>query len=133
MIELESSIEGKKFSLIDLEDTLKPLGYSIGGGWDYDHGSFDYKIDDEDGYLFLRIPFTAVDGSLDQRGVLVEVREPYVLNHKYEGGLDKQADTNRNALMNQFQEPVEKDAEVDEQYIEIAKQRLKEVEQHLNL
>jgi hypothetical protein len=134
MIELRSNIEGNKFSLIELEEALKPLGYTIGGGWEYDHGSFDYKIDDKDGYMFLRIPFQAIDGALDQKGVLVEIREPYLLNHKYQAGLDEGAKvTNVNALVNQFQEPVDKDSDVPEEYIKTGEELLKEVEQRLRL
>jgi hypothetical protein len=41
MIELSSRLDGTLFKLYELEKTLKPLGYNIGGNWDYDHGSFD--------------------------------------------------------------------------------------------
>lgn len=77
MIELSSSLSGKAFSLSDLEQKLKPLGYSIGGNWDYEHGSFDYKMDDKEGYLFLRLPFKAVNSELDSAGAVVELQQPF--------------------------------------------------------
>ncbi len=52
MIEIPSALEGKTFLLNVLEQELKPLGYVIGGNWDYDHGSFDYKMADDVGYQF---------------------------------------------------------------------------------
>ena len=73
MIEIPSSVEGKQFDLYKLEQKLKPIGYSIGGNWDYDHGAFDYKINDEVGYQFLRLPFSAIDGQLDANNCTVEL------------------------------------------------------------
>ncbi len=91
MIEIPSQLEGRQFDLYKLEQKLKPVGYSIGGSWDYDHGSFDYKISDDGGYQFLRLPFTAVDGQLDARNCTVELGRPFLLNHVYQEELDDHA------------------------------------------
>ncbi|SEM60760.1 YugN-like family protein [Mesobacillus persicus] len=129
MIELPSKIEGKSATLADLEIKLKPLGYSIGGNWDYDHGSFDYKVSDKDGYLFLRLPFNAVEGQLDADGCIVEMQRPFLLAHIYQKGLDDHAhSSNTMATFNQFSEPVDEDGEVPEQYIVVGKSLLEEVE-----
>ncbi len=56
LIPIHSNLEGRTYALYKLEEIMKPLGYSIGGNWDYDKGCFDYKIDEEDGYQFLRVP-----------------------------------------------------------------------------
>ncbi|MGQ0421215.1 YugN family protein, partial [Bacillus sp. HC-Mk] len=45
MIPIQSNLEGRTYALYKLEEIMKPLGYSIGGNWDYDKGCFDYKID----------------------------------------------------------------------------------------
>lgn len=129
MIEMPSRIEGKRMTLSELEEKLKPMGYSIGGNWDYDHGSFDYKISDQGGYLFLRIPFDAIEGQLDADGCRVEIQRPFLLAHIYQEGLDDHAhSSNATASFNQFSEPVEEDADVPTQYIEIGKSLLKQVE-----
>lgn len=129
MIEIPSKIEGLHFDLYKLEQLLKPLGYSIGGNWDYDHGSFDYKIDDEEGYQFLRIPFRAIDGQLDSPGCTVMVGRPYLLSHQYQDGLDDQAFVgNTFASFNQFSEPVNKDARFPEKYVDIGKSLVNEFE-----
>ncbi len=129
MIEIPSTIEEKRMALSELEAKLKPMGYSIGGNWDYDHGSFDYKISDQDGYLFLRIPFNAIEGQLDADGCRVELQRPYLLSHIYQEGLDDHAhSSNTLASFNQFSEPVEKDADVPNQYKEIGESLLKQVE-----
>ncbi|MFD0051346.1 YugN-like family protein [Actinomycetes bacterium NPDC127524] len=132
MIELSSRIEGRVFSLLDLETMMKPAGYVIGGNWDYDHGCFDYKIDDAEGYQFLRIPFKAIDGQLDSPGVTVELQKPYLLSHVYENGLDQEGNTgNVSASFNQFAEPVDPDGDFPHIYISLGKSILHELEKIL--
>ncbi|KSU87396.1 hypothetical protein A2U94_13000 [Bacillus sp. VT 712] len=132
MIELASKLEGELFKLYVLEQTLKPLGYVIGGNWDYDHGFFDYKINDEVGYQFLRIPFQAMDGQLDSQGTTVQIGKPYLLSHKYQIGLDDNVDVgNINASFNQFAEPQDPDAQFPDEYLSLGKELLKEAEEAL--
>ncbi|MEJ9210688.1 YugN-like family protein [Bacillus smithii] len=129
MIQIPSKIEGRHYSLYKLEQSLKPKGFQIGGNWDYDHGSFDYKISDEEGYQFLRIPFTAVDGQLDSAGATVKLGRPFLMNHVYQRGLDDNASSgNLAASFNQFSEPQEKDAEFPEEYIQFGKQLVRDIE-----
>lgn len=132
MIEIPSALEGKTFRLYKLEAELKPLGYVIGGNWDYDHGSFDYKIDDENGYQFLRVPFEAIDGQLDSNGSTVKLGRPYLLSHQYEDGLDDEARTgNFSATFNQFAAPENADANVPGKYIAVGQALVKQLEQQL--
>ncbi|PLR92696.1 YugN-like family protein [Bacillus sp. T33-2] len=129
MIDIPSKIEAKHYDLYKLEQLLKPLGYSIGGNWEYDHGSFDYEIDDRMGYLFLRLPFKAIDGQLDSHGCTVELQRPFLISHVYEPGLDNQGDAGSfSAAFNQFAEPVDKDGTFPGQNIEIGRSLVKELE-----
>lgn len=132
VITLDSKIESKIYSLYELEQKLKPLGFDIGGNWDYDHGYLDYKINDEVGYQFLRLPFEAVDGQLDSKGTTVKMGKPFLLSHKYQRGLDDHAFTwNGSASFDQFSEPVDADASFPEEYIDVGKSMLQEVEAQL--
>ncbi|MBU8914493.1 YugN-like family protein [Bacillus sp. FJAT-29953] len=129
MKELPSKVEGKQFDLYKLEQKLKPIGYSIGGNWDYDHGSFDYKIDDQDGYQFLRLPFTAVDGNLDRNGCTVELGRPFLLSHQYEEGIDVQGTSGTfSGSFNQFQEPTDKDASLSDHALNAGESLVAELE-----
>ncbi len=92
MIPIPSAIDGQSFLLQELEQVMKPLGYVINGGWEYDHGYFDYKIDDRDGYLFLRIPVNAIQGSLDERGAAVRIGTPFMLRQVFQTDVDDQAE-----------------------------------------
>jgi hypothetical protein len=126
MIEIPSQLEGQSFNLYKLESTLKPIGYVIGGNWDYDHGYFDYKIDDEVGYQYLRVPFTAVDGQLDSQNTTVQLGRPFLLSHEYQIGIDNKV--NDAGTLNQFQEPQDPDAEFPVKYIDLGKSLVKELE-----
>ncbi|VEF47129.1 YugN-like family [Bacillus freudenreichii] len=129
MIQIESAIEGRRFNLHKLEQLLKPRGYTIGGNWDYDRGFFDYKMANDEGYQFLRVPFTAVDGQLDKRGAVVELGTPFVLNHVYQAGLDDGPDPgNMTASFNQFAEPEDADGSVDDKYVKIGKRLVGDLE-----
>ncbi len=128
MIALNSQIENKQFKLQFLEEKLKPLGYSIGGNWDYDHGYLDYKIDDDgDSYYFFRLPFQAVKGEIDQKGVIVELGKPFLLAHDYKDDEDDRV-MGYNAFMNQFAEPEDKDAEIPPKYMPTAQSLIQELE-----
>ena len=132
MIPIPSKIEGQQFQLFKLENELKPIGYVIGGGWEYDHGYLDYKIDDKVGYQFLRVPFVSVDGQLDDHGATVELGRPFLLAHKYQVGLDDNVQVwNKSATFNQFSEPEDPDAEFPKEFIELGHALVKELEQIL--
>ncbi|WP_462411145.1 YugN-like family protein [Neobacillus sp. Marseille-QA0830] len=129
MIELQSKVEGKQFDLYELEQKLKPIGYTIGGNWDYDHGCFDYKLNDEQGYQFLRLPFSAVDSQLDADNCIVKLGKPFLLSHQYESGVDEQGEVgNFSASFNQFQEPVDKDDGIPSEYVEAGKALVSKLE-----
>jgi hypothetical protein len=129
MIAIESKITGLQQSLQELEEKLKPLGYDIGSNWDYDHGYFDYKMADTGSYLFLRIPFNTVEGQLDQDGAVVKLKEPFLLSHKYNRGLDDHVDvSNVTASIDQFSEPVDKDATFPKEWIDSGQELVKELE-----
>lgn len=132
MIELSSRLEGKTFALYELESKMKPIGYVISGNWDYDHGFFDYKIDDDDGYQFLRIPFRAVDGQLDTSGATVQLQTPFLLAHQYQDDADEEGSiANISAAFNQFQERKNRDAEFPENYIGLGNALLHDLERNL--
>ncbi|WP_163971536.1 YugN family protein [Oceanobacillus halotolerans] len=132
MVPLDSVIEEKIYPLHVLEDLLKPEGFVIGSNWDYDGGHFDLKMDDQGIYYFLRIPFYAVAGSLDYPGVTVRVEKPFLLAHQYEADTDREGINGPiQGTFNQFQSPVDKDANVPDRYVYKGREILEKVEQIL--
>lgn len=133
MRSIDSGIEHHLASLHELELKLKPSGFVISSNWDYDQGSFDLKLANGGGtYYFLRIPFYAVRGELDTPGVHVRVGQPFMLGHKYEAGLDDSISSGAvQGAFNQFQTPVDPDADIPDDYVQMGKQHIQEVERLL--
>ncbi|GAA0500238.1 YugN-like family protein [Salinibacillus aidingensis] len=132
MLQLDSAIENQVFSLNELENKLKPLNFTIGSNWEYDHGYFDNQLQSEGTYYFLRIPFNAEIGQLDEPGVQVRVGRPFLLGHQYASGTDEDAVIgNMTAIVNQFQSPVDPDTEVPEDIQSKGDELIKTVEQAL--
>ncbi|KQL53216.1 hypothetical protein AN964_06635 [Heyndrickxia shackletonii] len=133
MYRIPSKIEGKQFELYKLEQELKPIGYSIGGGWDYDQGYFDFKMADDDGYQFLRVPFRPIEGALDSDGAIVELGTPFILTHVYQNDLDDYTGSgNVSASFDQFAEPKDEDADTPKKYIDFGKELVRELENILH-
>lgn len=133
MFVISSSIENMEQPFTELNQALKPFGFVLGGNWDYDHGSFDYGMD-ESHKVWLRIPFQVTKGSLDglqeEQNTIIQLGKPYVLKHVYQEGLDPEAEVNTyGALVNQFQKPADSDAEIEPMWIEKAKQVIAQIEQ----
>ncbi|MGP4070525.1 YugN-like family protein [Halobacillus sp. B29] len=134
MIPLSSSLTGKVFRFTDAELALKPIGFKLSDNWDYEHGYFDYKIDDHVGYQFIRLPFTMESGSMDAPTDYATIRmeEPFLLSHKYNPGLDDNVkEGNFRAIFDQFSEPVDKDASFPEEHISTGQEVLAEAEHAL--
>ncbi|KIL42575.1 YugN family protein [Jeotgalibacillus soli] len=128
MIEILSTLEGYKTTLNKLETVLKPLGFSIGGGWEYDHGYFDYPVSKEESYYFVRLPFSTLEGELDSPGVTVELGTPFVLGHQYQAGIDHADVNNVTASFNQFQKPSDPDTEVPKEIEQQGKEIVEKAE-----
>ncbi|RWZ54864.1 hypothetical protein EQV77_12100 [Halobacillus fulvus] len=134
MISLSSPITNMEFTFTELERDLASLNFKLADNWDYEHGYFDYKLADEVGYQFLRLPFEVVSGSLDTPTdyATVRMKEPFLLSHKYNPGLDDNVrEGNIRAIFDQFSEPVDKDASFPEEKISAGREQLAEVEQLL--
>ncbi|ENH97112.1 hypothetical protein J416_06672 [Gracilibacillus halophilus YIM-C55.5] len=129
MYPLESSINEKVYPFTQLQEKLETYGMSLGGAWEYDHGYFDLKLADDGAYHFLRIPFRALQGSLDEKEAMVQIDQPYLLSHRYKNDVDAYASSGAlEGAVNQFQTPVEKDADIPHEYIEKGKEALQRLE-----
>lgn len=128
---ITSTLEGKQGTYGDLREQLSPEGFSL-ANWEYDGGYFDRKLD-ESGMVFLRIPVVVREGELDNTDALLEVGQPFVLKHVYQTGNDP--DTGYMSshfiqpLINQFQEPVEKDAPIEGNWVNNAEDIVRRLEQ----
>ncbi|TVY01080.1 YugN-like family protein [Paenibacillus cremeus] len=132
MYPLNSNLTGREEAFEQVRSYLHEHQFALGGNWDYEHGSFDRYLD-EAHKVWLRIPFEVTHGTLDgdsgATDAMVQLGTPFVLKHVYNEGLDKEAQMRTyGALVNQFQEPLDKDAAVDDKWVNEAKSLLHEVE-----
>jgi len=134
MIPLTSKLENVETTYAGVVQEMTRHGFTLGGNWDYDHGCFDRALDDRR-QVWLRVPFRVTGGSLN--GESAEVNEnthikfgtPYVLKHVYEEGVDEDGKAGPlRSLVDQFQEPVDQDADVEEHWVSLARQQLSELE-----
>jgi hypothetical protein len=133
MIEITSKLENHIEEFVNLNDYLGKFEFTLGGNWDYDHGYFDRYLDEAHN-VWLRIPFQVtsgtMDGITDNSDAVVKLGTPFVLKHIYNEGLDQEAAPNvYGSLINQFQEPLDKDATIETHWVKQAEHILQEVEQ----
>ncbi|OKL35402.1 hypothetical protein BLL40_15225 [Domibacillus mangrovi] len=113
MLKLQTDIEGKKAYFGDIQDTLKPLGYDLGGNWGYDQGSFDSILSRDGGEtIYLRIPFRVLNGALDEYDASIEFQTPIVIKHVINIGLDNDQSSLLTSSFNQFQDPLDTDGQI---------------------
>ncbi|SDC01813.1 YugN-like family protein [Paenibacillus sp. UNCCL117] len=132
MVPLDSKLAGIEEPYDKAAGVLQEFEFSLGGNWDYEHGCFDRSLD-EGHKVWLRIPFEVTHGVLEGEnggvGTVIQLGSPFVLKHLYNEGLDEEAQVRVvSALFDQFQEPVDKDAPVEGEWVDQAKLVLKEVE-----
>jgi hypothetical protein len=132
MILLDSALAEREEAFDKVRTFLHGFEFVLGGNWDYEHGYFDRYLD-EGHKVWLRIPFEvthgALDGDSETTDAVIHIGSPFVLKHVYNEGLDKEAQVRTyGALIDQFQEPVDKDAPVESDWVEKAKQLLRQIE-----
>lgn len=135
MIPLDSKLTGSTMSYEEASHALKQEQFTLGGNWDYDHGSFDRALDRVQ-KVWLRMPFTVTSGKLDgdreEQRTEIRFEQPFLLNHVYREGLDPSASVmTYQGFLNQFQDPVDPDGELEPEWIEVGKQALKRAEELL--
>ncbi|GGF97152.1 YugN family protein [Paenibacillus abyssi] len=136
MIPLSSKLESSEQQLTEFQGKLEAFQFTLGGNWEYNHGSFDRSLD-EAHKVWLRLPFEVVTGSLDseaeENDAKIRLGQPFVLKHLYNEGLDPEAQPRTfGSLFDQFQEPLDVDAKIEDRWVDQAKKVLSEVERRLS-
>ncbi|GED67822.1 hypothetical protein BRE01_15240 [Brevibacillus reuszeri] len=127
---IKSSLQGTKGTYGYLQETLPNFTLA---NWDYEHGFFDRVLDDQN-MVYLRLPVKVVSGELDSADAWLEIGEPFVLHHVYQMGVEEDIgymEPMVSGVMNQFQEPVDKDARIDPRWIRKAEAIVRELENRL--
>lgn len=128
MIELKTSLPGKKTLFGDACKILGEHDLQMGGNWDFDRGNFD-SILNQDGNdtIYLRIPFHVVDGELDEDSAMIEFDVPFIINHVVNIGLDDDDSPVLAAVgLDQFQTPEDRDGPIiyHEKWVHAGEERI---------
>ena len=117
MLELETDLVGKHAQFGTLRDYIKNYGFTFGGNWEYDHGTFDNILHREEGEtIYLRMPFRVISGNLDNYDTYIIFQKPYVIKHVANIGLEHDGSSLMDATgFSQFQTPVDKDGQIQNQ------------------
>ncbi len=132
MYPISSNLTSQVQEFVPFRSAAAERGFVLGGNWAYDRGSFDCALDNQN-KVWLRIPFEVTIGNLDseteENDAKIRFGEPYVLKHLYNEGSDDEARMRTfGALVDQFSDPANPDAEIEAHWIEKAKQKLREIE-----
>lgn len=133
MIPLSSSLENKDETFDTAREYLETYGFSLGGNWNFHNGLFDISLDKAQ-KVWLRLPFEVKSGTLDGESedtdAIIQFQQPFLLKHLYNEGIDHGASPKIvGALFDQFQDPVDKDAHLEQEWVDIGKELLQKVEQ----
>ncbi|MFS0556199.1 YugN-like family protein [Brevibacillus sp. 179-C9.3 HS] len=131
MKQINSSLPGTRATFGYFREALQP--HFTLSNWDYEQGYFDRALDDKN-MVFLRLPVKVLQGELDSPDAWLEMGQPFVIRHVYQTGVEEDIgymEPLASGLVNQFQEPVDKDAQIDSRWIRKAEAVVKELENRL--
>ncbi|MBO8171288.1 MAG: hypothetical protein H0Z33_05260 [Bacillaceae bacterium] len=111
MILKDTGIEGLELTFAELDFLLKENGF-VRWSWDYDHATYDYKYEEQDGVYYLRITGDVLEGEVEKGESVLRLYEPYIGKAVFPHGIDY-------------------DIEVPNQVLNNAKQKLSEVKSAL--
>jgi hypothetical protein len=137
MVVIDSSLEGYQATYRELQALLYTEGFRLGGGYEYDHGYFDYALDweENEGYhYYLRIPAYAMQDELDEPDAIVRLGKPFILKHEFlQNSNDLTGDIGvASALVNQFTKPIPSDQDdIAEKWIVQAKSVVQKIQEKL--
>jgi len=116
MLKLNTDLEGKRAVFGEVSTLFKSHGFIFCSNWDYHKGKFDmilHKAGPDT--IYLRIPFSVLEGEMDRPDAFIQFRQPYVIKHVVNFGLDWDENSLATVTgMNQFQKPLDQDGYIED-------------------
>lgn len=75
-----------------LQNVMNKNGWVLGGSWDYERMTFDYKYEIPEGIYYLRLPGYAVEGDVGANNAKLQLMDPYMGKHYFPTGIEYGAD-----------------------------------------
>lgn len=116
LLKLQTNLEGQTAIFGIVSACVEEQGYHLGGSWDYDKGCFDHILYREGAEtIYIRIPFTVLDGELDQPHAMIKFATPFVIKHVVNLGLDSDDSSLLDMTgLSQFQAPLDTDGHIED-------------------
>ncbi|WP_431799525.1 YugN family protein [Halobacillus andaensis] len=85
-----TGIEGLVVDLQPLTQIMESNGFILGGSWDYERVTYDYKIDapEKNVTYYIRIQGYAVEGDVDRGNAVIQLVTPLLGKHYYPHGVE---------------------------------------------
>ncbi|UFJ42961.1 YugN-like family protein [Brevibacillus humidisoli] len=90
MVIADTGIANAEIHLAELDHMMKELGF-VRWAWDYQHATYDFKIEEKEDVYFVRVQADATEGALEDPDTLLKLGEPYIGKHLFPHGLDYEA------------------------------------------
>ncbi|MGC5327056.1 YugN family protein [Brevibacillus sp. SYSU BS000544] len=90
MVIKDTGIGGKESHLGELDHIMDELGF-VRWAWDYNHATYDFKIEDKGSVFYLRVQADAVKGKLEDPHTLLKLEDPFMGKATFPHGLDYDA------------------------------------------
>ncbi|WP_020008747.1 YugN family protein [Salinicoccus albus] len=92
MVFENSGLEKMVVSQDILKDTMNKNGFVLGGSWDYERMTYDFKYEIPEGIYYLRIPGYSLEGDVGARNAVLQLMDPYMGKHYYPTGVEYSSD-----------------------------------------
>ncbi|MCC4722148.1 YugN family protein [Salinicoccus sp. RF5] len=92
MVFENSTLETMLVSQDILQDVMNKNGLVLGGSWDYERMTFDFKYEIPEGVYYLRVPGYAVEGDVGAKNAIIQLMDPYMGKHYYPTGIEYGSD-----------------------------------------
>lgn len=90
MVIKETGLANKEVLFADLEHFMHALDF-YRGAWDYNHATYDLKLEDKGTVYYLRVQANVIEKKLEDPHALVQLEDPYIGKHLFPHGLDYDA------------------------------------------
>ncbi|KKK33724.1 hypothetical protein WN59_08885 [Salinicoccus sediminis] len=92
MVFENSGLETMVISQDILQDTMNKNGLVLGGSWDYERMTYDFKYEVPEGIYYLRMPGYTLEGDVGANNAILQLMDPYMGKHYYPTGIEYGAD-----------------------------------------
>ncbi|GGF11947.1 hypothetical protein GCM10010954_08240 [Halobacillus andaensis] len=85
-----TGIEGLVVDLQPLTQIMENNGFILGGSWDYERVTYDYKVSapEKNVTYYIRIQGYAVEGDVDRGNAVIQLVTPLLGKHYYPHGVE---------------------------------------------